>query len=57
MAGAMIAAEKGHPHQPMSISGWLTLKDAERHAREAECKCMAGAAMGRLTRSQENKTG
>jgi integrase len=45
--GAVIEAENGATaHELMSIFGWLTLKEAERHTRAAEqharCRCSNG---------------
>ena len=51
-AGAATAAENGAtPHQLMAIFGWLTLREAERYAREASRKRLANDAMKLLVRT------
>ncbi len=53
-AGTTIAAENGATvHLPMSIFGWLTLKEAERYTKAAERKRLAEGAIHLLRRDKK----
>jgi hypothetical protein len=53
-AGAAITVENGATdHQLMAIYGWRTIKEAQRYARAARQKVLAGSGMHLLRRSRK----